>query len=257
MSDIEKGLYNKYRILHRESGAEVEGACFVLRPDKDAAARSALLQYAEATDNMELSADIWKWMQSIDPYAECPEGVFPLLDGTEVILSPGDRVLFHRTNSGSIPLTIDADSIIDDVLMSYGAVRLRMEALEHQLEEGQQRIGKLELYSKALEFSRDSAQKMADEISKDKGLELYEAQQNIARISSEFEPGKRKAIVEQCSDLNQYDEEDFSPPVCIEDLPEADKSEIMEWLTAILRDCAENTFDSIADALGFSGNAHE
>ncbi|MGN7760476.1 hypothetical protein [Paenibacillus sp. 22594] len=134
MSDQDKGLYNKYRITHRETGSEVEGACFVLRPERDPAARVALLRYAEATNNMELSADIWKWIQSIDPHAECSEDVYPLLDGTEVLLSPGDRVLFHRTSRESIPLTIDADSIIDDVLMAYGAalqiISQQREALE-------------------------------------------------------------------------------------------------------------------------------
>lgn len=49
------------------------------------------------------------------------------------------------------------------------------------LEESQQRIGKLELYIKSLEFSRDEAQKMAHNISKEQGLELFEAQQTIAR----------------------------------------------------------------------------
>jgi hypothetical protein len=49
------------------------------------------------------------------------------------------------------------------------------------LEEAEQRIQKLELYTKSLEFSRESAQKMADGIKRDKGLELYEAQQTIAR----------------------------------------------------------------------------
>ncbi|GGF73149.1 hypothetical protein GCM10010912_17940 [Paenibacillus albidus] len=53
------------------------------------------------------------------------------------------------------------------------------------LEEAEQRIRKLELYTKSLEFSRDSAQKMADGIKRDKGLELYEAQQTIARLESE------------------------------------------------------------------------
>lgn len=49
------------------------------------------------------------------------------------------------------------------------------------LEESQQRIEKLELYVKSLEFSRDDAQKMARDIEREKGLELFEAQQTIVR----------------------------------------------------------------------------
>lgn len=240
MSDQEKGLYNKYIVINRETGKEAEGAYFVLQPDKDAAARPALLRYAEETagGNEKLSADLWKWIQGIDAYAECPEDVYPLLDGGEVILAPGDRVLFQRSRPEAMPLTIDADSIIDDVLQAYKATLIQLALLKSEL-------GEANAY-KHFEAERTKEAQSYH-------WQLIKAQQTLARITSEFEPGKRKAIVDQCSDLNQYDDEDFSPPVCVDDLPEPDNSEVMEWLTAILRDCARNTFDTVADALGFSG----
>ncbi|MBT2287995.1 hypothetical protein J7E73_02390 [Paenibacillus albidus] len=55
----------------------------------------------------------------------------------------------------------------------------------NELAEAQQRIGKLELYVKALEFSRDSAQDMAHNISRERGLELFEAQQTTDTLKSE------------------------------------------------------------------------
>ncbi|KUP24905.1 hypothetical protein [Paenibacillus sp. DMB5] len=137
MSDQDKGLYNKYIVINRETSKEAEGAYFVLQPDKDAAARPALLRYAEETagQNDKLAADLWKWIQSIDAYACCPEDVFPLLDGTELILSPGDRVLFQRSCPGSIPLTIDADSILDDVLQAYKSTLLQLGQVSRERDE--------------------------------------------------------------------------------------------------------------------------
>jgi hypothetical protein len=48
----EKGLYPKY---------------FVLRPEKDEAARDALLEYALATTNPQLSEDIIAWLEKLEP----------------------------------------------------------------------------------------------------------------------------------------------------------------------------------------------
>lgn len=50
-----------------------------------------------------------------------------------------------------------------------------------QLAEAQQTIARKQLYIEKLELSRESAQKAADNISKEKGLELFEARQTIAR----------------------------------------------------------------------------
>lgn len=42
--------------------------------------------------------------------------IYPLLDGSEVLWAEEERVLFHRTSPEAIPLTIDADSVLDDLL---------------------------------------------------------------------------------------------------------------------------------------------
>lgn len=64
-SDPERGLYNKYQIIKRETGQEAEGEYFVLKPAKDPAARAALVAYAEATSNEQLGIDILKWLSSL------------------------------------------------------------------------------------------------------------------------------------------------------------------------------------------------
>ena len=52
------GLKLKYRVYKAENNAPVEN-CFVLRPMKDRAARIAMEAYAKATENKELSEDIF------------------------------------------------------------------------------------------------------------------------------------------------------------------------------------------------------
>lgn len=52
------GLKLKYRVYKAENNVPVEN-CFVLRPMKDRAARIAMEAYAKATDNKELSEDIF------------------------------------------------------------------------------------------------------------------------------------------------------------------------------------------------------
>lgn len=42
MGDQDKGLYNKYQIINRETGQEAKGVYFVLKPLNDPAARAAL-----------------------------------------------------------------------------------------------------------------------------------------------------------------------------------------------------------------------
>lgn len=46
-----------------------------------------------------------------------------LLDGTIAIMNTGDRVLFQAAHPKAIPLTIDADSLIDDVLEAAEAAQ--------------------------------------------------------------------------------------------------------------------------------------
>ena len=62
-SDYE-GLKRKYVVLKSDTGECVEG-CFVLRPDKDPAAKAALMAYAAATTNEKLAEDIMSWLSSM------------------------------------------------------------------------------------------------------------------------------------------------------------------------------------------------
>lgn len=59
--DSYKGLKRKYIVFKSDSGEPVEN-CFVLRPDKDHAAKIALEAYAKTTDNKTLADDITRWI---------------------------------------------------------------------------------------------------------------------------------------------------------------------------------------------------
>lgn len=60
----DKGLIVKYDVRKVDTG-ELVNNCFVLRPDKDEAAFTALKAYAEKTTNEELRKDINQWLDSI------------------------------------------------------------------------------------------------------------------------------------------------------------------------------------------------
>ncbi|WJQ79264.1 hypothetical protein [Brevibacillus brevis] len=59
-----KGLIVKYDV-RKVDNRELVNNCFVLRPDKDGAAFTALKAYAEKTANEELRKDINQWLDSI------------------------------------------------------------------------------------------------------------------------------------------------------------------------------------------------
>lgn len=67
----EPGLYNKYQIINRETGQELVGASFVLKPSNDSAARAALMAYAEVTDNRQLAIEITAWVSSLPELMKC------------------------------------------------------------------------------------------------------------------------------------------------------------------------------------------
>lgn len=69
MSDADNGLYNKYLVLNRETGKEAEGDYFILKPETDAAARTALMTYAAFTDNVQLAVDIRNWVKKLEEEA--------------------------------------------------------------------------------------------------------------------------------------------------------------------------------------------
>lgn len=62
------GLYGKYRI-EKADGSEADPAAqyFVLRLDTDEAARYALLEYSRNCGEVDLRADLLRWLVRIDP----------------------------------------------------------------------------------------------------------------------------------------------------------------------------------------------
>ena len=69
----EEGLYLKYNITHSDGTPLSLGFLFVLRPDRDPAAWDALLAYANAADNLSLSADLMRYLPD-NPRPESPGG---------------------------------------------------------------------------------------------------------------------------------------------------------------------------------------
>ena len=61
MEDQTKGLYEKYQVRHADGTPLSPGFVFVLRPDRDTAARRALLVYAVETTNDALHDDLCQW----------------------------------------------------------------------------------------------------------------------------------------------------------------------------------------------------
>lgn len=41
-----------------------------------------------------------------------------LHDGTEVVFNTGDRVIFQATRRGGMPLAVEPDTIVDDLILS-------------------------------------------------------------------------------------------------------------------------------------------
>lgn len=68
MGDDERGLYDKYEVL--KDGEPITEEVFVLRPENDPAARTALWSYANATENETLAADIREWVGELSAEAQ-------------------------------------------------------------------------------------------------------------------------------------------------------------------------------------------
>ncbi|MNP16836.1 hypothetical protein D3C76_1092440 [compost metagenome] len=64
----EQGLYVKYHVTKMSDGTPV-GDCFVLRPDKDPAARAAIQAYAWSITNRQLSGELLNWLLRLDSEA--------------------------------------------------------------------------------------------------------------------------------------------------------------------------------------------
>lgn len=58
------GLRRKYIVFKSDTGKPVEN-CFVLRPDRDRAARDALRAYIVSTDNLDLARDLDDWLNAL------------------------------------------------------------------------------------------------------------------------------------------------------------------------------------------------
>jgi hypothetical protein len=71
---MQKGIYHKYHVTKADDGSPVIGFCFVLRPDRDAAARRALREYARATPNSILGQDIDEYLDGLAPIGGKPFG---------------------------------------------------------------------------------------------------------------------------------------------------------------------------------------
>lgn len=75
MKDADKGLYSKYVVMKEAKtlklfglciGRRIDGDCFVMRPDRDEAAISALCEYADTTKNLQLAANIYEWLARLE-----------------------------------------------------------------------------------------------------------------------------------------------------------------------------------------------
>lgn len=82
-----KGLYSKYEVKKRSDGTPVEN-CFVLRPDRDDAAIAAMLAYADATSDEQLSQELREW-------AEFERRVKPHITNADHIRAMSDEELME------------------------------------------------------------------------------------------------------------------------------------------------------------------
>ena len=60
-----EGLRHKYNVFKAETGEPVEN-CFVLRPDRDLAARKALYTYLLSINNIDLADDLHDWLCALE-----------------------------------------------------------------------------------------------------------------------------------------------------------------------------------------------
>jgi hypothetical protein len=74
------GLYTKYKVTR--NGKPVEG-CFVLRPQTDPAARSALKRYANATENRQLASDLWEWLWEMKRQDDSAAALTPMTEAAD------------------------------------------------------------------------------------------------------------------------------------------------------------------------------
>lgn len=118
-----------------------------------------------------------------------------LLDGSEVIMNTGDRVLFQASRAGAIPLTVDADTIADDLLKALEEAQQQLVSKNDELTETENEAEKYQVESSVWEerYTNISSAYRDLDISAGETLELLhetsrslaEAQQTIATLQSE------------------------------------------------------------------------
>lgn len=142
--DKRSGLKQKYRVYKADDNAPVED-CFVLRPEKDPAARIAMEAYAKATENKVLAKDI----------------LAAIGDSGRVVVLPVRPVLTQV--SSSMLYIIDDGEICEDFLCTAlvgmsesGETNVIYETLYDQMGFEQRDIGK------TVFLSREEAEKALD-----------------------------------------------------------------------------------------------
>ena len=63
---MSKGQYAKYIVKYADDGSQVEDFCFVLRPDRDYAARRALRIYAMCTLDFKVARDLNDYLDQLE-----------------------------------------------------------------------------------------------------------------------------------------------------------------------------------------------
>lgn len=112
--DAYEGLKCKYLVFKADTGERVVN-CFVLRPDKDAAAVEALRTYAAMTDNKTLSDDIYNWVGkgvTVQQWIPVTERL-PEKDGIYLTFNKKKQYEFHffQTRKRMWPAIWDEDGV--------------------------------------------------------------------------------------------------------------------------------------------------
>lgn len=109
-----KGLKAKYLVFNAASGKMIEN-CFVLRPEKDAAAVEALRAYANTTENKTLAEDIYNWVGkgvTVQQWIPVTDRL-PEKDGIYLTFSKKKEYEFHffQTGKRMWPAVWDEDGV--------------------------------------------------------------------------------------------------------------------------------------------------
>ncbi|MEK4880162.1 MULTISPECIES: hypothetical protein [Paenibacillus] len=131
-----------------------------------------------------------------------------LLDGSEVIMNTGDRVLFQASSPGAIPLSVDTDTIIDDVLAALEESQSKLNEREWMLKESlditTRLEGRLEESQQQLKLERERTDYW--------GEKEAEAQQTIARQREALESAR--STMEDALSVGEARYKDYDTMLC-------------------------------------------